>query len=205
MTRTMIRISCATLVAVLSLLAADFAAAHHILGRPSYSLNEDSNTPPAVQGEAEAVGLYGGFVVTYMVYPAFPRPGEPGRVNVYIKNHNDKAPYQGTVTFKIRDGSQFSWLWGEDHQTTLGTQPPDDNIHRQGFVFPDEGEYIISASFEDGGQPYNVEFPLRVGAPAPMGYVFGIALFALLVFTLVQRRRSMTGKMRSLHADGGNA
>ena len=86
----------------------------------------------------------------------------------------------------------------------LGTQAPDDNVFRQGFVFPEEGEYIISATFEAGGQPYDVEFPLRIGAPMPVGYIFALLLLALLAFVVIQRRRSMTGKVRSLHADGGN-
>jgi hypothetical protein len=54
------------------------AYAHHVLGRPSYSLNEDSNTPPSMQIETRI----GNYFVTYMVYPAFPKPGEPGRINL---------------------------------------------------------------------------------------------------------------------------
>jgi len=200
MTRTVLKITCATLVTVLSLLAWDFAGAHHILGRPGYSLNEDSNTPPAVQGEIRT----GDFAVTYMVFPAFPRPREPGRINLYLKHKQGEAPFQGKVTFKMRADSWLSWLRGGSHAATLGTQPPDDNVFRQGFVFPDKGAYIISASFEAGGQPHNIEFPLRVGTPAPIGYIFGLVLLALLAFAVIQRRRSMTGKLRSLHdSDGG--
>ena len=201
MTRTLLIISCATLVTVLSLLAVDLAGAHHILGRPGYSLNEDSNTPPAVQGETQI----GDFVVTYMVFPAFPRPQEPGRISLYVKYDQGETPFQGKVTFKMRDDSWLPWLRGGDHTATLGTQPLDDNVFRQGIVFPEEGEYIISAAFEAGGQPYNVEFPLRVGAPAPVGHILALLLFALLLFGVIQRRRSMTGKLRSMHEDGGNA
>jgi len=197
MVGTLFKISCATLAAVASLLAANFAAAHHVLGRPAYSLNEDSNTPPAVQGETQI----GGFNVTYMVFPAFPRPGEGGRVNLYVKPDRGGAPFQGKVTFAIRDGSWLSWL--RPGETVLGTQPPDDNVFRQGFVFPDDGAYIVSANFTANGKPYTIEFPLRIGAPMRMGYVFGFALLALAVFVVVQRRRAMTGKIRELHAGDG--
>lgn len=202
MTRTLLKISCATLVTVLSLLAVDFAGAHHVLGRPSYALNEDSNTPSAMQAEVQI----GDFIVTYMVFPAFPRPHQPGRVNLYVKNKRSGAPFQGTVTFKLRDNSWLVWLRGGDNAATLGTQPPDDSVFRQGFAFPDKGEYIISAAFEAGGEPYNVEFLLRVGTPAPVGYIFALLLFALIAFVTIQRRRSMTGKLRSQHdTDGGSA
>lgn len=201
MTTTLLKISCATLVTVLSLLAADIAGAHHILGRPGYALNEDSNTPSAMQGEVHI----GDFTVTYMVFPAFPRPGKQGRINLYVKHDRDKTPFQGKVTFTMRDNSWLVWLRGGGRAATLGTQPLDDAVFRQGLVFPDEGEYIVSAAFEAGGEPYNVEFPLRVGTPAPVGTIFALALFALLAFAVIQRRRSMTGKLRALHdSDGGN-
>jgi hypothetical protein len=195
------KLSCAALVAVLSLLAADFASAHHVLGRPSYALNEDSNTPPAVQGEAEI----GDFIVTYMVFPAFPRPGEPGRINFYIKSHKDQTPFQGKVTFEIREATWLPWLFGDGHTTILGTQPPDDNVFRQGITYPEEGEYAVFAIFESGGEPYIVEFPLRIGTPMPMSYLFALGLLALLGFVVIQRRRTMTGKLRTLHADGSDA
>ena len=41
--------------------------AHHVLGRPSYSLNEDSTTPPSMQVETQI----GDYYITYMVFPAF--------------------------------------------------------------------------------------------------------------------------------------
>ncbi len=60
----------ALLVPALWLSVVDFAIAHHVLGRPNYSLNEDSNTPPSMQGEVQI----GDYFVTYMAFPAFPRP-----------------------------------------------------------------------------------------------------------------------------------
>jgi hypothetical protein len=198
MTGILFRISCVTVVAVLSLLAADYARAHHVLGRPSYALNEDSNTPSAVQGEAQL----GDFRVTYMVFPAFPRPGEQGRVNLYVKPARGDAPFQGKVTFSIRDNSWRSWFRLGDGAVKLGTQRLDDSVFRQVFRFPAEGEYIISANFDAGGTPHTIDIPLRIGAPMPMGIIFGFALLALVGFVIIQRRRSMTGKLREFHAGG---
>ncbi|MCK5385761.1 MAG: hypothetical protein KAJ39_01150, partial [Gammaproteobacteria bacterium] len=53
--------------------------AHHVLGRPAYSLGADSNTPPSMQVETQI----GEYYVTYMAFPAFPKPNQRGRVNLY--------------------------------------------------------------------------------------------------------------------------
>ncbi len=180
------------------LLPSGFAAAHHVLGRPAYSLNEDSNTPPGTQLEVQI----GDYIVTYMAYPAFPRPGVQGRVNLYASRIDDGTPFTGEVTFKVRDDSWLSGIFGGNEQETLGTQLPDDNVFRQGFVFEEEGDYMISAEFEAGGEPYIVDFGLRIGEPTPYG-ILGIAValvLALLVgVSLIQRRRAMAGKLRAAH------
>ena len=61
------------LLTILMLCVAQSASAHHVLGRPAYSLSEDSNTPPSLAIETQI----GDFFVTYMVFPAFPRAEEP--------------------------------------------------------------------------------------------------------------------------------
>ncbi len=93
----------ALLALALWISAVDFAAAHHVLGRPNYSLNEDSNTPPSMQGEVQI----GDYFVTYMALPAFPRPESPGRINLYVSRIDDGTPFQGEVAFKVRGES---WL-----------------------------------------------------------------------------------------------
>lgn len=189
-------VSGAALVAVLVMASADFAAAHHVLGRPAYSLNEDSNTPPSLQAETRI----GDYLVTYMVYPAFPEPGKPGRINLYASRLDDGAPFQGQVTFKVRADSWLAKIGlGADWQT-LGRQDPDDNVFRQGYEFHHGGDFMIAATFEAGGEPYVLEFPLRIGPPpavGPLGLIFGLGLGVLLIVSLVQRRRSMTGKIRA--------
>ncbi len=166
-------------------------AAHHVLGRPSYSLNEDSNTPPSMQVETRI----GDYFVNYMVYPAFPRPGESGRINLYVNHLDGSAPYTGKVTFRVRDDSWFS-----RHEEIIGEQAPDDNVFRQGFVFSQRGDYIVTAAFEDQGQPYLIDFPLRIGQPSPLGPLgisVAVLIGVLITVSLVQRRRLMRGKIRA--------
>ena len=200
MPKTVFTIPLALLTTALWLLPVDFAAAHHVLGRPAYSLNEDSNTPPSLQGET----LIGDYMVTYMVFPAFPRPGEPGRITLYATRIDDGTPFQGKVAFRARGDTWLSWLGVGAKSGTLGLQPPDDNVFRQRYLFNQAGDYIITAEFQAGGEPHVLEFPLRIGGPplvGPIGITVGMALIVLVTVSVIQRRRSMTGKIRSAHAE----
>ena len=197
MPRTPISLLFALLVTTFWLSPVVPAVAHHVLGRPAYSLNEDSNTPPAMQAEVQI----GDYIVTYMVFPAFPRPKQPGRINLYATRIDDGTPFDGKVTFKVRYDSWREWFGFGDGGVRLGRQPPDDHVFRQGFLLDQAGDYIISAEFQADGEPYVIDFPLRIGAPSPIGPM-GIAVGVLMVVlvtvsvSVVQRRRAMTGKIR---------
>ena len=167
--------------------------AHHVLGRPAYSLNEDSNTPPSMHVETQI----GEYFVTYMVFPAFPKPNEPGRINLYAKRIDDSEPFNGRVTFTVQDDA---WLSSEQEQ--LGSQSPDDNVFRQGFVFKEVGDYIITAQFESGGEPYIIDFPLRIGAKSPIGplaIATSIIMLTLIIIKLTQRKRLLRATIRDAH------
>jgi len=159
------------------------AYAHHVLGRPAYSLSSDSNTPPSLQVETQI----GDYFVTYMAFPAFPKPNEQGRVNLNASRIDNGVPFDGKVTFKVRDDS-----WFNAKEETLGTQDIDDNVYRQGFVFSRDGNYIITAEFESGGQPYTIDFPLRIGDPRPIGPIgvtIAILVSVLIMVNVIQRKR----------------
>ncbi len=184
------------LAAACWLALADFAAAHHVLGRPSYSLGEDSNTPSSLQAETRI----GDYDVTYMVFPAFPKPGNPGRISLYVTRIDDGALYAGEVTFTVREASWLSWIGLGGGEQKLGVQALDDGVFRQAFSFHETGDYLISAAFDADGEPHVIDFPLRVGPPSrvgPIGIVVGLLAIVLLSVTLIQRRRTMTGKIRS--------
>ncbi len=172
------------------------AEAHHVLGRPSYSLNENSNTPPSMQMET----MIGEYFVNYMVFPAFPKTNEPGRIHLYAKRIKDQEALEEKVTFTVRDNSWVAWLGLNANEEVLGTQRPDDKVFRQGFVFSKDGDYIVTAKFHAGGAPYIIDFPLRIGAPAPvgpLGITVVVILAILITVNLIQRRRAMTGIIRA--------
>ena len=164
--------------------------AHHVLGRPSYSLGEDSNTPPSLQVETQI----GDFYVTYMAFPAFPKPNEQGRVNLYASRIDNGLPFDGKVTFKVRDDS-----WFASTVEILGVQDIDEVVYRQGFIFKNEGDYIITAEFESGGEPYTIDFPLRIGEPAavgPIGITVAVLFFILIAVNILQRKRRFSLKAK---------
>jgi hypothetical protein len=175
---------------------ADFAVAHHVLGRPSYSLGEDSNTPSSLQAEIRI----GDYDVTYMLFPAFPKPEAPGRINLYVTRIDDGSLYAGEVAFTVRDDSWLSWIGLGGDEAGIGIQSLDDGVFRQAFSFHQTGDYIISAAFDADGERHVVDFPLRVGPPStvgPIGIAVALLAIVLLSVTLIQRRRTMTGKIRS--------
>ncbi len=177
-------------LALILLSAWQTALAHHVLGRPAYSLNEDSNTPPAMTVETQM----GDYFISATVFPAFPRPGEPGRVHFYATHLDSGQPFRGKVRFSVRDDG---WL-RDSRQENLGVQVLDDDVYRQGFLFKEPGDYIINVYFEDKGEPYSVDFPLRIGKPSaqlPLGIAAGVIVAALGIISLVQRKRVLRAKL----------
>lgn len=171
------------LVVALFLTVSGPSWAHHVLGRPAYGLSGDGTTPSAAQMETQV----GNYFVTMMAYPGIIRPGEPGRIKLYAMHMDSGERLDVVVTFQVRDDS---WLPGDAE--TLGTQNAVDLVYTQDFMFRDAGDYLISAVFEAGGEPYRVDFPLRVGTPVPWApLVFaGLVIAAALGGAgVVQRRR----------------
>ncbi len=171
------------------------AYAHHVIGRPAYSLNEDSNTPPSMQVETQM----GDYFITYMVFPAFPRPNEPGRINLYAKRIDNDRPFQGKVSFMVRDDS-----WFNKREERIGVQKVDDNVFRQRFMFREAGDYIITAKFMDHGVPYIIDFPLRIGKPSRVGVIgtlVGGMAVVLIIVNIYRRKRLVGEKVRDAARD----
>lgn len=162
------------------------ALAHHVLGRPAYSLNEDSNTPPTMQIET----TIGDYFVTMMAFPAFPKPNESTRINLYAVHEKSDKPYLGQVSFSVQDDGFFA-----EEEELIGVQKPDDNVFRQSMVFSKEGDYLVSAQFEADGQPYRVDFPIRIGNPLPIVPISAAAGVVVLVLAAVALHKR-TGRNR---------
>lgn len=168
----------------LSAVALQSAAwAHDVAGQPSHVLSEDPDTPPSMQMETR-IGQYD---VTFIAFPAFLKPGETGTVNLYASRIDNGQPFIGAVTFKTREDGLFS-----SSEEVIGTQQIHGDHYSQDFVFGEDGDYIIRAEFEAGGEPYTVDLPLTIGTPSSLGtigVVISAILIALVTVNLVQRRR----------------
>jgi len=170
--------------------------AHHVLGRPAYSLNEDSNTPPAMTMETQI----GDYAISAMVFPAFPRPGEAGRVHFYATHLDTGEPLDGSVTFSVRDGGLLAGVLTDPREEILGAQVLDDGVYRQGFVFQNTGKYIINVSFEAGGAPYSIDFPIQVGSSSALGPMGGAVLLIVIILlgvNLAQRKRVARARIKA--------
>ncbi|MFT4927483.1 MAG: hypothetical protein ACI8WB_003594 [Phenylobacterium sp.] len=177
-----------------SLMISSTALGHHVLGRPAYSLNEDSNTPPSLAVETQL----GDYYITYMVFPAFPKPGERGRLNLYATRIDNGKILDVAVSFSVRDDSWFGSSDSED----LGKQRLDDGVYRQGFEFNQQGSYLIRASFEQNGEPYQIDFPLQVGNVSPVGPIGATVAILLLILVganLLQKKRIKRAKVQQQH------
>lgn len=170
----------------------DLVWAHHVLGRPAYSLSEDSNTPPSMQLEVQL----GHYTVTVMAFPAFPKVGQDSRIRLYASHLDSGEPFLGEVTFSIRDDV---WFAGESE--VLGVQIPTDGIYRQVMVFAKEGDYLVTAQFEAGGEPYIVDLPIRIGNPPsylPLVVTFAVLGFVMLALAYKKRVIRRTREERSV-------
>jgi len=138
----------------------------------------------------------GDYFITYMIFPAFPKPGERGRINLYATRIDNGAILNSEVTFSVRDDDWFS---DEKDSESIGSQIIDDGVYRQGFVFNQRGSYIIRATFLDDGVPYEIDFPLQIGnasAFGPVGITVTLLLAILFGVNLLQRKRIARLKIR---------
>ena len=173
------------------------AVAHHVLGRPAYSLNEDSNTPPSMAVETQL----GDYYITYMVFPAFAKPNEHGRLNLYATRIDNGQILDTQVTFTVRDDSflEDDFFGNSKPIETLGSQQLDDGVYRQGFMFTENGHYFVRAEFRQNGEPYEIDFPLQVGNVPPVGPIgatVALLLFILIGVNLLQKKRIKRAKIQ---------
>ncbi len=178
-TRNLIFVCCVLVLVALQ----SFVHAHEVPGKPSHVLSDDPDAPPSLQMETES----GRYLLTLTAFPASPKPGQPGTVNLYASRIDDGHPFIGEVTFEARDDGLFS-----DKQDTIGTQQLHGDHYSQEFVFKEAGDYVLRAEFEADGATHVVELPLTVGTPSSLGTigaVGGAILIALVTVNLMQRRR----------------
>ncbi len=179
----------AVLVILTAMVAGPAAWAHHILGRPAYGYNGDASTPPSISLEVQ-IGKYS---VNMMAYPLVLKPRQRVRIKLYATRLDTAQRFDGKVTFTVRDDG---WLPAQEE--TLGVQTLNgDGIYAQGMEFSRDGNYIITAKFEAGGEPYVIDFPVVVGRPLPVGPLAAAGFLVATVLgaiSLAKRRSRRAGR-----------
>lgn len=158
-------------------------SAHHVIGRYSYDVNEDSSSPPGQHVETQI----GDYQITYRVFPAFVKPNEQGRINFYISPTQIGDGIESDVKFSVRESGLF-----KNPMDVLGVQTVDDNVYHQDFNFHHAGNYVVTADFKLAGEPYSLDFPLQVGSASTTNasrMIAGMFIFILLIAGLRNKQR----------------
>jgi len=170
----------AAFIVVVGAMTATYAHAHHILGVPHYSYDEDYPQTPVLTYRVDT----GRYDVKMTGYPGKPEPGQRCSLHLYIR-HNETgslldARVKMTVTrqrFLLSDPVIYGPMQAE----------LDERIYKFHPHFDLEGEYLVSVEFEAEGEPWRVDVPLVVGEPRSPVVVLGVSLSGLVLFVLIAR------------------
>jgi Pyruvate/2-oxoacid:ferredoxin oxidoreductase delta subunit len=166
------------LAAALVFGAAPVAHAHHIMGIPHYSYDENYPQAPVLK----LVETVGSLELQLTSFPGNPQPGDRTEIHVYVVTSTSRRLYTQPLTATIyRVG-----LLGREEvfrkKTTLL-----ENVFKFYPTFVDEGNYEVTLSFADETGTSTLTFPMVVGEPGSPWATLGTYLGGLLFFLLVVR------------------
>lgn len=166
-------------VAVFLLVSLPHACAHHILGIPHYSYDEQYPQAPVLTYLVDA----GPLEVRMTGYPGKPKPGERCTLNVYIQRKDDGSLFEGKVT-----GSVLRRTIGTD-RVVYGPVVADleDAVYKFYPHFEVEANYLFRIEFEIENAPWIIDLPMVAGEPGSPWAVLGGALGAVALFLIVIR------------------
>ena len=156
------------------------AWAHHIMGIPHYSYDENYPQAPVLK-LIENVGQWE-FQLTG--YPGKPVPGVPTELHVYVVDAESRRLYQEPVSIEIHRLSLLgtrSKVYGP-RETTLS-----ENVYKFYPTYEVEGNYEITLAFPDGDVTSTLTFPMVAGEPGSPTLILGGGAFAFVLFLLVIR------------------
>ena len=156
------------------------AFAHHILGIPHYSYDENYPQTPVLTYHAEL----GPLEMKLTGYPGNPKPGEACSLHVYLRRLDGGAPFDAPVTLSImRDR-----FLGDD-PVVYGpiTAQLEESLYKFYPRFEEEANYIVRVEYEVEGVPWIIDLPMVVGEPGSPWAVVGSVAAALAAFLVVVR------------------
>ena len=176
---------------IVATLAVD-ASAHHILGIPHYAYDERYPQVPILTYRVVA----GTHEFQMTGYPGMPRPGEQSFLNVYIRDTQSGAPFDGAVQLEVRRDR----LFGSD-PVVYGPVDArlDESVYKFYPRFEHESNYTIRIRWDVQGVPWIIDLPMVVGKPGSpwavaAGFAAGVAAFLIVIRAVrIKRQRRAAG------------
>ena len=197
------KVPAALVAALVCVLPAGRAEAHHILGLPHYSYKENYPQRPTLEYPATT----GPYDVLLTSYPGVPKPGEPANLAIYIKNRNSGVAYVEPITVRVLLTSTFG-----DNTVIFPstTREPFDNEFKFYVTMPVDGEYIVEVSMPVEGRVEVIPFLMVVGQPTATMSIVIAAVFGIVVMLVVvravqkkrRRKRHLTHELPVLASNG---
>jgi hypothetical protein len=185
---TVARVASATVLLIA--LGAAPVFAHHILGIPHYSYDEDYPQTPVLSYRVEA----GEYEVTMTGYPGKPEPGERCSLHLYIHHKMTGALLDVPITMTVTRDRAFL-----DDPIIYGPMEArlDERIYKFHPRFDVEDDYLVRVEFEIEGKPWRIDLPMVVGEPGSPVLVLGLCGGGLAAFLVVVRAARIKRRRRA--------
>jgi len=172
--------------------------AHHILGIPHYSYNEDYPQTPVLTYRVEM----GSHEVKMTSFPGKPRPGESCNFHVYIKHLSSGELFQDSVTLTVL----LDRMIGEDSVVYGPIQAKlEEAIFKFYPLFKEEANYITRIEYFADGEPMIIDLPIVVGEPgSPWKVLAGVGAGVILFLVGIRATRIKLQRKRK-KINTGNA
>ena len=198
-TTRFVRNALSTLSYVTVLLIAAPTLAHHIMGIPHYSYDEQYPQTPILTYVVEL----GPHEVRMTGYPGIPNPGERCTLHVYIVEIDGGAPFVGDVTltaFRDRLLAQDEAIYGPARAEL------EERVYKFYPEFEHEANYYRRLEYEAEGVPWIIDLPMVVGEPGSPWLTVGLVVGGMVLFVVViraigiKRRRAARRSARAVGA-----
>ncbi len=150
----------------LLLLFSTTSVAFHLMDSPTYS------------SEAMVVEkTIGNYDVTFELSPTFIDENSISVISLHISQIDTGYTLDKSVTFSIFD----DYIFFTSPVKELGIQQLNDGFYQQKFSMTKQGNYIIRAQFDELGEAFILDLPIKVGNGNPL-QVIGISISIIITF-----------------------
>ncbi len=168
------------------------AHAHHIMGIPHYSYDENYPQAPVLK----LVETVGSWEFQLTSFPGNPEPGDRTELHIYVLQTTSGKVYDKPLAVTIHRVGAL----GREEIYSKETNVLE-NVFKFYPTYKDEGNYEVTLAFADETGTSTLTFPMVVGEPgspwaALGGYMGGLFFFVLVIRAIrIKRRRKFDRKV----------